>query len=77
MRKLSDYQKTPWMQKISKLPHKWPDRRGENNPRCRLTNTDIALIRHFRGKIKAYPIAIWYEISERYVYQLWAGERRK
>lgn len=75
MRKLSKFQKTPWMKKISKLPRKWPDRRGEKNPMCRLTDEEVMLIRSNYGFLK--EMACWFGISKRYVYQLWAGERRK
>lgn len=77
MRKLSKFQKTPWMKKIAKLPHKWPDRRGEKSPRCRLDDNLVFIIRKYWAGRKARDAAEYFGISERYVYQLWAGERRK
>lgn len=75
MRKLSKYQRRPWMRYIARLPHKYPSRKGENHPLCRLPDEVVRFIRTSGNPAK--EDSMYFGITERYVYQLRAGERRK
>ena len=75
MRRLSKYQKREWMTEIRKK-RKWnPTWKGESHPRCRISDKQVEMIRE--RLLKASYVANLVGISERYVYQLRAGERRK
>ena len=75
MRKLSKYQRNPWMTEIRKKRKTNPDYRGENHPRCRIPDEVVNFIRS--GKRSAKEDSMFFGITERYVYQLRSGERRK
>lgn len=75
MRKLSLFQKRDWMIHIRKKRKTNPDYRGSKHPRSRLSDKQVEVIR--RKRFNAKDTAYLYGITERYVYQLWSGERRK
>lgn len=75
MRNLSTYQQKPWMEKINRLPKKWPDRSGENNANRRLTKNDVRAIR--KNDWPAKEMARWLDISERQIYKIRAYQAWK
>lgn len=75
MRRLSKYQKRAWMKRIANLPRKPHDNKGEKHPLCRIPDEVVSFIRS--GSRPAIEDAMFFGLTERYVYQLRAWERRK
>lgn len=74
MRRLSKYQRNPWMTEIRKKRKTNPGYRGEKHPLCRIPDEIVSFIRS--GSRPAIEDAMSFGLTARYVYQLRAGERR-
>lgn len=70
-----------WCSRAENTSHQWRtglvDIRGEKHPSCKLSNSDVSLIKEMLGQIMSVlEIAKHFSVSEALIYKIKSGKRR-